>query len=122
MSDGDEESRADRRDRYESVLACVQANTYTDPDRDGLPGAPRTQVVLSLAAHGQYQAAAVKRSLRAAVEQDDLYHWVDRQGRDRFTPVDEDALLALTNWVVAQGHPAKQRIVAASNRLRQDQS
>jgi hypothetical protein len=118
----DAETRADRRSRYHAVVACVAANCHVDPETRGVPGCPRRQVVVSLAAHGQHDPDRVRSSLRAAVENTDVYRWTDRRGEPRFTPVAEEPLCQLTHHVASIGHPDKQSIAADCNRLRQEMS
>lgn len=119
--DTPDETAADRRERYERVVSCVGHNTLTDGEAP--PGCRRSQVLVSLTAHADYEPAGVKRSLRAAVEQGDVLAWTDTAGADRYTDAtEEEPLLALTNYVVAVGHPEKQRIVARANQIRQELS
>jgi hypothetical protein len=122
MPESDAETRADRRNRYHAVLATVAANVHPDPRTRGVPGCPRRQVAVSLAAHGSYAPDAVRSSLRAAVENTDLYRWVDCRGEPRYTPVREQPLCQLTHHVASSGHPDKQSIAADCNRLRQNLS
>jgi len=69
--------------------------------------------------HGPHAPDRVRASLRAAVEQTDLYRWRDRRGEPRYTPVAEAALCELTHHVASIGHPDKQSIAADCNQLRQ---
>jgi len=121
-SDADTETRAERRERYERVVRTVGHNCDADPDT-GPPGARRSQVVVSLAAHGPYAADGVTRSLRAAVEQTDLLRWDDHRGVTRYTPTDEeDRLLAVCHYLVAYGVPNRAETIATINHLRSTDS
>lgn len=77
----DEPSKQDRKERYQTALRTIHHRT--SPEH--LPGCEASTVRLALCAHGPYDVAAVDSTLQAAVENDDVLVWRDRDGRRRLT-------------------------------------
>ncbi|MDS0258585.1 hypothetical protein NDI56_04060 [Haloarcula sp. S1CR25-12] len=82
------EEDVDPRQRYQSVLATVDAQT--SPKQR--PGVRPETVYLCCVAHGQYSKSGVKASLQAALDNDDAIAYRDHDGDLRFCLVTEDAV------------------------------
>lgn len=95
MTDGtmsEDNTAEDRRDRYESVLRAVEYQTGGPNSPSPQPaGARQSTVAVTLAAHGQWTPDGVRRSVRAAVENGDLFRWLDGT-QWRLARTDADAL------------------------------
>ncbi|PSQ59080.1 hypothetical protein BRD18_04255 [Halobacteriales archaeon SW_7_71_33] len=83
----DEETRADRRERYEAVLGTARGSTS---QAHSYPGCRPVTIIQGLVAHGSYDADAVRASIQAAVENWDLIRWRDEYADRRVTPTDPE--------------------------------
>jgi len=77
--DADQESRADRKERYQSVLSAIYHNTG-DPN----PPLIRASVLWTTVRHSNIRVADAERSLRAAREHDEVIRWRDGEGHWRY--------------------------------------
>ena len=98
---GTEDDRAERKERYHAVLRTVGLNTTEMQS----PGAPETEIVVILAAHGRYSSDGVRTSLQAAVENDDLLRWTGPEGYTRYTLVTAEDLKRLFYYAVDELKP-----------------
>lgn len=81
MPEAAQETRADRRARYQQVLRAVAHNT-------GGPQAPGVRpftLRTILSGHGSLEADAVDSVITAALDNDDLLAWRDADGEVRVT-------------------------------------
>jgi hypothetical protein len=99
MADVDaQDTHADRRERYQRVLRTV--GHQTTPQQ--LPGVRPRTVAMILGDHGHEDADAVERALRAAVENDDLVQWRDRNANRRVTLCTEPDLRRLATHLAEE--------------------
>lgn len=92
--------RANSKERYHAVLRTV--GHQSSPEQ--LPGVRPATLTLILAGHGRYSQDGVDRSLRAAVENEDLFTWLDTGGRRRVTLATKDDLQRLSVYVAEEMH------------------
>lgn len=93
----DDEPAHDRRRakaRYERLLAVVEQQTG-GPDAPDRAGVRRCNVQLTHAAHGRYDEQEVRRSIRAALENDALLEYTDEDNVQRLARRTEGGLLAV---------------------------
>jgi len=81
MTDATEETRADRRERYQTLLRTV--GHQTSPAQP--PGVRPHQLRTVLSAHGPLSVGAVDATIQAALDNDDLLAWRDGEGEVRVT-------------------------------------
>ncbi|QLH80962.1 hypothetical protein [Halosimplex pelagicum] len=103
-----DETRADRKERYERVLSTVAHNTGGVQH----PGCRPYQIRLILCAHANLPVDGVERSIRAAVENDDLYKWRDSSGHTRLTLATKPDLRNVAEYWAGRGD---QRRLEAAN-------
>lgn len=108
----DTNERQSRKDRYHAVLRTV--GHQTSPAQG--PGVRTETVRLILAAHGTFSVDGVNSSIRAAVEQDDLHAWLDREGRRRLTLMTEPDLRRLARYL-AEELVDQQQLARVNRRL-----
>ncbi|QLH78692.1 hypothetical protein HZS55_15960 [Halosimplex rubrum] len=109
----DEETRADRKERYHRVLRTVALNTGGAQH----PGCRPYQIRLILCAHANLPVDGVERSVRAAVENDDLYRWTDGEGRERLTLATKPDLRGVAVYWAERGD--QQRLESANRAIRE---
>lgn len=102
-----DESRADRRQRYEHVLRTVQHNTGGPQ-----PALVPEFVLLGILGNASIEPDAAKRSIRAAVENDDL---LAHEGA--YAVVDKASLRAVIEAEVASDGPTDTTLVGRCNEL-----
>lgn len=94
-SDADEETRADRKRRVESVIGTIRYNTggphQASPDR---PGMRIAHIKGNFSLRGE-DPAATKRALRAAVERGEVVSYRDAEGLTRYAVADAVGLRAV---------------------------
>ncbi|WP_135363461.1 hypothetical protein [Halosimplex halophilum] len=108
-----EETRADRKDRYERVLGAVHHNTGEVQH----PGCRPYEIRLILCAHANYPVEGINKAIRAAVENDDLYRWTDATGKERLTRATKDDLRGVAEYWAAHGD--QQRLEAVNQAIEQ---
>jgi len=99
--------------RYERVLSTIHLNTG-DPQP---PGATPRTIRLTLVAHGPYERSGINSSLQAALDNDDVILWRDRDGRKRFTRTLDDDLRELIGAENGHEHPATELIAQAAEHI-----
>lgn len=100
-------SRADRRERYEHVLGTVQYNTGGPQ-----PALVREFVLLGILGNARIGPDAAKRSIQAAVENDDL---LAHEGA--YAVVDTPSLRAVIEAEVHSDGPTDTDLVGRCNEL-----
>ena len=104
----------DTQQRYERVLSTIHLNTR-DPQP---PGATPRTIRLALVAHGPYEDAdGIDSSLQAALDNDDVILWRDRDGRKRFTTTRDADLRELIGAENEREHPATGLIAQAAEHI-----
>lgn len=80
------ETHAERKQLYERVLRTIDHQTGgANQNNDQPAGATLPTICGTLAHRGPEDVDAVKSALKAAVQNDDVLVWQDRDGRKRFT-------------------------------------
>lgn len=102
--DAEETTRKERRERYNDVLATIAHNTT---DRQS-PGIRPLHVRLHMATHGHWTGDGVDKSIRRAVERDDLVRWRDAEGKVRLTLRTEHDLQRLAVHIAEELEDPKQ--------------
>lgn|GEM_PF-2540746 len=108
-----EETRADRKDRYERVLRTVGLNTGGVQH----PGCRPHEIRLTLCAHADLPVDGVNKAIRAAVENDDLFRWTDASGKERLTLACKPDLRRVAKYWADHGD--QQRLEAVNQAIEQ---
>lgn len=93
-TDGGDEStapRLTRRERYEKLLQSAEYNTG-GPETPMRAGVAKHSLFMTATAHGRYDQDGMRTAYRAAIENEDLLPWKDRDGTVRLTLTDDEAL------------------------------
>lgn len=113
----DEENDAERRrERYKSVLRTVEYQTGgPNSPSPQAAGVRQSSVVVTTCVHGEWSPEKVRRSIRAAVENDDLFAWLDGTERRlaRTTPEGIRAVVAEQNQLTDPDTSVIERAVAS---------
>lgn len=99
----------DRRDRYLAVLRTVAYNVFTDVDQYGWrhAGIKAPTLVATLVRQGE-SPRDVHKSIQAALENDHLVSWRDREGNLRYTPATTAGLQAVVCAIADRDDPDKE--------------
>jgi len=104
----------DHRERYDRVLSTIQHNTG-DPQPPGCTPRVLKQI---LVADGPYDdASGITSSLQAALNNEDVILWRDRDGRKRFTTTRDEDLRDLIGAENEYEHPATELIAQAAEHI-----
>lgn len=95
-----QDTRADRKRRYEKILRTVKENT--SPKQP--PGVPAGSLWQILVDNNGMDADAAQSHVRAAVENDDLFKYTDRDGVVRYARADK-SLRRLIGQENERDHP-----------------
>lgn len=106
----DDHSRAESRERYETILAIVAHNTGGRQ-----PPLASKRAILTSAGHAGIDGMAARRTLEAAVANDDLFAY-----EGAYAVVDSPSLRAVIEATVEADTPTDKRLVATANRLLDD--
>jgi hypothetical protein len=101
----EQETRADRRARYEALLSTIDKNTATDPSDPRRPSVAQAAVLVSMSAHADRDPETVKQTIQAATENGDVLRWRGREGDPRLALVREPDLRELQRVEGARDHP-----------------
>lgn len=101
----EQETRADRRKRYESLLSFIDKNTATDPSDRRRPSVSRSAILVTMSAHADRDPETVKQTIQAATENDDVLRWRGREGEPRLALVREADLRELQRVEGGREHP-----------------
>lgn len=107
------EKRQRRKKRYEMVYKTVAMNT-TDEQPPGVTAHRLKQICTR-----RFDAEGVESSIRAAVENGDLFAWRDWDGSVRYTRMVEPALERVRDRLVAQEFPDRQQIGRVNRALQE---
>jgi len=108
------ESRQQRRERYETLLRVLALQTT---DVQG-PAARRHSIKHNLAMQG-YAADKIDSTIRAAREQNDVWSFVGPDGVARLALMTKDDLRRVIEWLVEMEHPHKELIGRANGKLKE---
>jgi hypothetical protein len=129
--DNDEDTREDRKARYERMARAIAHNTG-DPQP---PMIDATALFTVTVANGSLDSEAAKHALQAAVENGDVLRWRDAEGGVRYgltdsgikgtsdvsrpllSPADEDALRDIIETEADRADPNRDVIGWANRRL-----
>lgn len=101
----EEETKQDRKHRYEAVLRTIEVQTGGPNQSNPQPAmVPQSGVLVSTAAHGQWEVSNVRSSLHAAIDNGDVLR-VRR----------EDVRLSLTTESALRAIIAEQNISTEPN-------
>lgn len=97
------ETHAERRERYEGVLSTIRHNT-------GGPGTPMPAGIkhgslVGIRSNTGEHYGDVESSLRAAVENGDVFRYRDRDGQPRYAIADREGLLDVIETERERDHP-----------------
>ena len=93
-ADTNTDTHADRKHRYESVLRTIEYQTGGPNQASNQPaGAKQSSIVVVAAARGEWTGAGVRKTITAAVANDDVLHWYD--DGPRVARATEDGLRAV---------------------------
>jgi len=119
MPESDTSRRQRSRERYGRVLEVVEHNT-SGPDGHQSAGMRSANLVCTLAGpHGEYDADAVRSTIRAAVENEDLVRWGTPRGRVYYARRTEEGLLDVIREQAASERP-DESLLGDANRALQE--
>ncbi len=106
----------DRKEIYHKVIEVVRDNTAGPAVQlpAGMREGPLKQNLCNLQGH---EVDAVDTAIQAAVANDDLLPWRDRDGRLRFTATDEASLRDLIGTENSRDHPDRELIEQAATHI-----
>jgi len=108
------DDEVDPQERYKRVLSVIHLNTGGPQ----LPGCTIRTIKQTLIANGPYEdPSGIDSSLQAALNNDDVILWRDRDGCKRFTMTRDEDLRDLIGAENEQEHPATELIAQASEHI-----
>jgi len=112
-SNDDRTDHEQRKQIYERVLSCVDAQTSSQQP----PGCTPEQVRLHLVEHGNCDEEPIRRAIQAVRENGDLVAWRGPDGDRRLTRATPARLRRATRWLGARTDDATPAVTRGMGRL-----
>jgi hypothetical protein len=109
------ETRQDRKQRYDQVVNTVARNT--SPKQR--PGVPAHALWITLVSHGSLSGSDARSAVTAAVDNGDLFRYTDYDDTIRYCPQTEDALLRLIEAEATREERDTELIARANGELQE---